>query len=93
MLRGGVGGGSHKCVHYPYPLHARPGSDDDRAPPPRATGRAGLNEVLGGGIASAPVTRPDKERPKTREAQRIIGMVEPSAAPQAGGTREKCTVQ
>ena len=39
----------------------------------------GLGEVLSGGIAALPATQPAAERQRTREAQRIIGLVEPGA--------------
>jgi len=55
---------------------------------------AGLNDVLGGGIASAPVAGAGAEQKRTQEAQKIIGLVEPSPVHQSGGVgKEKCVLQ
>ena len=39
----------------------------------------GLGEVLSGGIAALPAASASAERQRTKEAQRIIGLVEPQA--------------
>jgi len=56
--------------------HTSAGANDE---PITAAGMGGLGEVLSGGIAALPATQPEAERQRTREAQRIIGLVEPTA--------------
>lgn len=50
-----------------------------------------LTQVLGGGIASAGAGAAG-ERQRSTDAKRIIGLVEPSAVPQAANAKEKCVV-
>lgn len=45
----------------------------------------GLGEVLSGGIAAMPAAQAAAERQRTKEAQRIIGMVEPGMPQGLGG--------
>lgn len=45
----------------------------------------GLGEVLSGGIAAMPASQAAAERQRTKEAQRIIGMVEPGNPTGLGG--------
>ena len=47
------------------------------APPPDV--QSGLGEVLSGGISAMPTAGAAAERQRTKEAQRIIGLVEPTA--------------
>jgi len=57
------------------------GDAADAGPPATpAESAANLGEVLSGGVAALPSASGAAERERTREAQRIIGMVEPQAA-------------
>ena len=46
-----------------------------------------LGEVLSGGIAAMPAAQAANERQRTKEAQRIIGMVEPGMPQGLGASR------
>ena len=62
--------------------------DAPNAPTMEDAATGGLGEVLSGGIAAMPATQPEAERQRTKEAQRIIGHVEPSAPRGLGGDAE-----
>lgn len=50
------------------------------------TGQVGLNDILSGGISSVPASSKSSANAKrTHEAEKIIGLVEPKAAPIGGG--------
>ena len=49
-------------------------------------GVGALGEVLSGGIAALPASRADAEAQRTREAQRIIGLVEPGVPKALGAS-------
>lgn len=50
----------------------------------QATTQVGLNELLSGGISSLPAPRGQTPVKRTQEAEQIIGLVEPKAAPIGG---------